>query len=510
MTFSLQLALHSRDFTTAILPGLRPVPVRLSWAAYGGPREAQINLYGDANRMIDAASWLRAPVTITDHEGIPAWWGFVNKIVIHHEGTRFTISLDELFNRVKVAYSYTSPDHQLADQNETAFADNLLSQQEYGIKEKVLFYTNIDDLFAEVARDTFLSLHAFPKSRLDTRLNTANAYVTLHCKGWFQTFGWKSYANIEGFYANYGPGPGVFPFSTTTVDRIAQSFKPLINCSAKYLYFRINKVGVPPNNPYGQIYTDSGGSPNVLLGNSTAVARGTIPTVGYPWFRFNFSTPISLSANTQYWACIRSAGSNASNYYQIRTDEVNENAAGFKSARYLDTSIPGYVNIPNVTAPGNPVSLYYRVICIEDTGTQIANIAAAGNQFFNNIWTLTTNAKTSPYTQDEDTCLSQLHKLMNLGTSNGRLILASVSPDRNLTFYEQPDPSTPTAFLSKSGHFYTAYGSRLPAWRPPVGQFAILANTPRLTMPFDKNRTPTCFIRDATYYPGKDRLLING
>jgi len=164
--------------------------------------------------------------------------------------------------------------------------------------------------------------------------------------------------------------------------------------------------------------------------------------------------------------------------------------------------------VPNISAPGRPVSLYYRVVCLQDTGTHIADVTAIGDQFFNNIWTFTTGVNACPYVQDDITCFEQLQKLMLLGTSNDRLILASVSESRDLTFYEQPG-KTPTAYLSKNGEFYTSKGTLLSGWQPPVGQFAILANTPRLIMPFDKNRTPTCFVRNAVYYPKKDQLLIN-
>ena len=89
------------------------------------------------------------------------------------------------------------------------------------------------------------------------------------------------------------------------------------------------------------------------------------------------------------------------------------------------------------------------------------------------------------------------------------MVLASVSEDLNLTFYEQPAADTPTAFLASSGQFYTDKNIKLLPWLPPVGQFAILANTPRLTMPFDQVRVPTCFIANAVYYPEKNRLLVN-
>ncbi len=498
---------QSRDFSTTLLTGLQAAPVRFSWSAFGGPRDALIHLTGDPQRLVDATGLLRSPVTIYGPDGFPAWWGFVNKVIIHLEGTRFTISLDQLFNRVKVSYSFTSPDHQLADQSETAYSESAISKSEYGTKEKVLYYTNIDDNFALAARDTFLAAHAFPKSQLDTRIKSGRLYAAVHCSGWFQTLGWKAYTNAEGFYANYGPGPGVHPFSKTSYERAAQSFKPLAAVSAKYIYLRINKVGSPTSDPYIRIYSNSGNAPNAVLATTGTVARASIPTVGYSWFCFTLATAYALSASTQYWIAVLSNTNHGSNYYQVRTDEANENAANFKKAMYYTGA--AWANIPNVSAPGNLASLYYRVVCIQDLGTHIFNIATAGDQFFNHIWSFTTGNTISPYVQEDITCLDQIKKLMHIGTSNNRLVLAKVSEDLNLTFYEQPDPDMPTAYLSNQGKFYTNKGILLAAWRPPVGQYAIFSHTSRFTLPFDKNRVPTCFVANASYYPNHQRLLIN-
>ena len=504
MNFTVDL--QSRDFSKVILTDLEAKPIRFSWSCFGGPKDALIHLHGDQKRLIETTALLRSAVKIYDTNGVAAWWGFVDKVTIHLSGTRFSVSLDDLFNRVKVSYSFTSPDHQISDSYQTVFTEDIVSKSEYGTKEKVLYYTNIDDDFALSVRDTFLNLHAFPHSQLDTRIQSNNIYVSLHCSGWFQTLGWIYYSNSEGFYANYGPGPGVLPFSETTHTIAAQSFKPGSAQSLKHVYFRLNKFGAPASDPYVVLYSNSGNAPNAVLATSATVARATIPTVGYAWFCFTFAAAYSLSG-TQYWAAVRSAAVSGTDYYQVRTDETNENAANLLKGMYFTGA--AWANIPNVSAPNRLVSLYYRVVCLSDLGSQIFNIATAANQFFNHIWTFTTGTTISPYIQDDICSLDQIQKLMNIGTSNDRLILAKVSEDRNLTFYEQPSKDTPMAYLSNSGKFYTQKGILLEAWRPPVGEYAMLANTARFALPFDKNRVPTCFVRNATYYPGRQRLLVN-
>ena len=505
MTFT--VTLQSRDFSRVILNDLEAKPIRFSWSCYGGPNDALIHLNGDLKRLIETTALLRSPIKIYGPSGVAAWWGYVDKVTIHLSGTRFSISLDDLFNRVKVSYTFSSPDHQLAAIYETAFAEDPVSKSEYGTKEKVLYYTNIDDDFALATRDTFLELHSFPHSQLDTRIQSKNIYVSLHCSGWFQTLGWKYYTNSDGFYANYGPGPGVHPYSKTSYELVAQSFRPNISVVLKHIYFRVNKVGAPGTDPSARLYSDVGNTPSAVLATTASIARASIPTLGFPWFCFTFATPYTLTAATKYWLVARSGAVNAANYYQLRTDETSENASNFKKAMYYDGA--AWANVPNVSAPGNFVNLYYRAVCVSDLGTQLNTIATAANQFFNHIWTFTTGTTISPYVQDDIRALDQIKKLMNIGTSNDHLILAKVSEDRNLTFYEQPSQDTPSAFLTNSGIFYTQQGVLLEAWRPPVGEHAILVNTSNFTMPFDKNHVPTCFVRNANYFPGRRRLLIN-
>ena len=99
---------------------------------------------------------------------------------------------------------------------------------------------------------------------------------------------------------------------------------------------------------------------------------------------------------------------------------------------------------------------------------------------------------------------------MELGTSNQRLILADVKADLVLRFYEQPDPTIPTAFLDRSGHFYTREGKPLAAHFPPVGQWAGFTGVNSFAMPFDQARAPSCFIHSARLFCSPNVLKING
>lgn len=497
----------ARDFSAPIFPGLKITPLSFSWSAFGGPDEALLRFDGRRGRLMESVGMLRCGVEICDPYGIPVWWGYIDQITVFLEGARFTVSLEDIYNRVSVTYSFISPDNKLADQLETADAQNTASQVEYGIKQVVLHEHNLDDSFAESLRDTFLDLHAWPSSLLSEKGDNSEIYAQLHCSGWFSTLNWLIYENTQGFYANYGPGAGTLNFGFATARYPAQKFTPGASVSAKYAYFRLRKNLAPTGNAFCRIYSDAAGSPNAVLATSQAVACSSLPATSYSWTRFTFTTAYSLIGATPYWiACYRGVSDAVNNLY-IKTDEDANYYQEAHFAKYWDGA--AWVTIPNMTSPGTNPDLMFRLVCISDSGSQISNMASVGNQFFDLITSLTTGVNISPYRSGQNTCLAEILKNMALGTSNQRMILAKVSSQRRLVFYEQPDP-TPTAFMDRYGHLFSQEGVPIPAYRPPVGQYVHLSGSNYLTMPFDARRVPSCFVQSAEYNCITGEVEVNG
>jgi len=118
-----------------------------------------------------------------------------------------------------------------------------------------------------------------------------------------------------------------------------------------------------------------------------------------------------------------------------------------------------------------------------------------------NIRSLVTNVKSSPYRFNGLSCLAELRDLMDLGTANQRRILADVDPGRRLRFYEQPDPSQPTVFLDQFGRYFTRTAQMIPAYRPPIGQWAMFSGSDRVVPPFETHRAPLHFVDRVEYSP---------
>jgi hypothetical protein len=497
---TLYATIYNRDFSTQ---PIRPLDLRvnkLTWSAFGGPDEAILSAGSTADRLLEYASLLRCPIMIAEDYTTPSWWGFIDRITIRFESFQYEIDLDNLYNWVKVKYSFISPDNKLSEQYETTPASNAFSYGEYGYREIVLYRKNIDDDFAINLRDTFLKTSSFPQVIFTPNAKPSKPFIQLHCSGWFSTFNWLSYTNFEGFYANHGPGPGMVASGNGTISNVAQSFYTGSDNAVKYVYFLLRKVGSPTSTIYARIYSDSGSdTPNAILATSVGFNGALLRDHSYSWVKFTFTTPFSLSAGTKYWVVFYPNTSSSSNFYQLRIDEnMNYPQYGYYGRQY---SGGAWNLITSVTNPGSKPDLYFRVVCLQDTGSQLLLISTTGNQFFSAIDSITSGINTSPYRYSGFTCFKEIIDLMHLGTVNQRLILASVSPSRRLTFYEQPDPNVPTVYLDRQGRFFTKDQKLIQPYFPPIGQFAAVSGIDRLSMPFDRHRIPTYFVDQASYTP---------
>lgn len=505
---TLRVSILNRDFTT---PPLRPVNFsvdKLTWSVFGGCDQGLISAFAPGDRLLEFTGLLRCPVVIADPHSQPVWWGYVDKITVRFDNSQFVLNLEALYNRVQVKYAFISPNNKLADLSTTAFAENALSRSTYGTREMVLHRRNIDDTFAENLRDTFLNLSAWPRSLLSPMQTGGSqaayqpAQMLIHCSGWFKTLDWLVYEDLEGFYANHGPGPGALAIGDGTTSLAAQSFFVDTSASVKYAYVMLRRVGSPSSNLTAKIYADSGGNPSTLLATSAGTSGLDLPLYHYRWCRFTFSTPCSLGASSRYWLVIDPGTASATDHYQVRIDE---NASFNQANQFGKHFTTAWHLLPSFTNPGSRPDLLFRVVCVQDTGAILQAMAAAGDQFFTHVATITSGVESAPYRANGYSCLKEILTLMKLGTSNQRLILAQVNPQRRLTFYEQPSPDIATIFMDRYGRFFSAEQKLLAPYNPPIGQYAMLAGIDRLVMPFDRLRAPMYFVDSFTYVPDQTR-----
>ena len=492
-----------RDFSQTVQNRVSFESAYLSWTAFGGPERAELTAVGQPDHLLDLVSLLRCGVTVRDRRAEPVWWGYVEEVVVELEAVEVRVTLADLANEVSVQYDYTSPDNTRGDRNLTPSAADRRSQAEFGVKTRLLHQANIDDPHALALRDTWLAQHAWPVSRLSQRQSPGPIRARLVCAGWFQTLDWQPYTELEGFYANYGPGPGAFSFGKDASARyVGQSFQPEADSALKFASFMLRNVGGATRTLTARLQADEGGHPGTVLATSTPLSPVGWPESAYAWARFTFATTCPLTAGQRYWVTLDPNGLNGGQYFMLRLDENMTFTGGV--GRYYNESAGAWGAFP----PADQPDTLFRFVCVSDTAAQCLAMAETGGQFFTRISVEPTGIETSPYRNTGQTCLAEIQKLMELGTQNQRLILATVSPNRQLRFYEQPQPSQPDLYLDRQSRFFTRQGVQLPPWRPPVGRFARFSGTNRISQPWDRQRLPVCFIAGAEYWPqtGKSRI----
>ncbi len=227
-----------------------------------------------------------------------------------------------------------------------------------------------------------------------------------------------------------------------------------------------------------------------------------LPDQSYAWAKFSFAAVYPLMGGSRYWVTLDPNSVNGSAYFMLRLDE-NMNFPDGEGRYYNQTT-----GVWSLFPPGDKPDTFFRFVCVSETSDQLLEIAAAGGQFFKRITVETTGIHISPYRIGWLNCLAEIETLMKLGTRNQRLVLAKVSPERHLRFYEQPDQDEVDIYLDRHSRFYSAEGVPIKPWFPPVGRFARLSGSNRVNLPWDKHRLPACFIAGAEYSPETGQFRI--
>lgn len=128
-----------------------------------------------------------------DNPAEPIWEGFINRMTFQSGGYKRTISLDKLFNRIKVQYANG------ATPATTTAVNDADSQALYGIKQGQfdahIQYTGTGSQVPTALRDQLIALNAWPKA--STTVTTGGgkqSLFTLECLGFYHTLSWEDWS----------------------------------------------------------------------------------------------------------------------------------------------------------------------------------------------------------------------------------------------------------------------------------------------------------------------------
>lgn len=193
MTFS---AYVMPDSTGSLLPTLDIVPEWYRESVEGGCAAAEFSVTGERNNLWLCADLIGREIRVYDERNQVTWWGMNYEVRINIEGTVFGFSLDNMANRIAVAYTEENADGS-TDRKTTAWSNNNDSIYRFGQKELLQSIGEANSEMATAAQARLLADMASPRGvvSFDGR---EGQFATLICVGWWETLRWRYFTRLEG------------------------------------------------------------------------------------------------------------------------------------------------------------------------------------------------------------------------------------------------------------------------------------------------------------------------
>ncbi len=222
-----------RDNNAVILPpGLVFTPGRISAVAQGGYDTADIQVSGPELALHVLRSWLRYRVEIWGDAGL-VWEGHVDEIMLTLQGVTVTTGVEQMYNAIKVLYSYTGDDGG-SETGETEWGTDADSINEYGRKEAI--HSSGGETTAEAAtalRDTVLA--GTKKANAPTisiEAGGEESGATLTCSGRFHQLEWRYHTDTGGYEANEQTGERTllgWTYTAATIGFVQHPYNRLVD-----------------------------------------------------------------------------------------------------------------------------------------------------------------------------------------------------------------------------------------------------------------------------------------
>lgn len=177
-------------------PLLSVAPIWYDWTDRGGPNQATLRVSGPIHALWSALGWLSYRPTIFNRSGVAVWWGTVNEVLVSNGNVQIGLSLDDMYNSVRVAYTERAADGSYKRET-TAAATDTESITRYGTKELLLTLSDVNSATAEQRRDTVLEAASKPVSTVRMEIG-APVEATLTCVGYMSMLNREYFEQTEG------------------------------------------------------------------------------------------------------------------------------------------------------------------------------------------------------------------------------------------------------------------------------------------------------------------------
>lgn len=463
--------------------------VKYSKAAIGGSKKAVINAFGSREDIWEFVEMLRCPVYIMDTQrAMDAWVGYINRVTIYDEGVSWSVSLDQMANKIAIAYSYNF------QRFTTAWASNTESQSLYGVKELLLTAREKSTSTAETLRNKELSKRKYPPvepafgKRKESRLR-----ARIDAKGWFNTLGWKYYSQDEGSETYEDFGQGQREIGEDDRPTAAQGFQlsSASGWTATSIWLRVKKVGAPADNFQVALWNDDGGGlPNAQIEACEVLAGGNI-TTSYAWYEFALDSAQALALATQYWIhASRSGGVDADNYYMIDANTGQGYANG-----NLFIKPAGAWYDKNMDA-------LFRVVGESDIADQITSIVTDSEFLEGTYFRLgESGVDSKTFRAGDQTALYEMRELLKIGRGSNFRYVAHVTSERLLEVDTEDSTGDILPWsMDKKGTIRNRYGMIIPPQNCTVARWLNMIDFIPSTTNISKLVNPSpLYVEEAEY-----------
>jgi hypothetical protein len=212
----MSLSIHLDDLT-AITQDMKVAVKTYSWNVTGGPKLANVEITG--GDVWSLLRWVGKRIEIRNSNQKKVWWGYVEEVLVNDGATSNGLSIREMYNRVRVAYTYEL--FGVETEGVTDWAVNGNSIETLGfIKEKEERQTiKATPEQAESFRDNILFKNGRPVTVSGAGSGDAKELsATLYCAGDIFSFQWKLYDQPQGLESNEATGGGEQIFGMELTD----------------------------------------------------------------------------------------------------------------------------------------------------------------------------------------------------------------------------------------------------------------------------------------------------
>ncbi len=439
------------------------IPISLEWNDRLGADQALIRC---ENSGLNLRYWeylLGQDVRVYDPAGRLAWWGFLDKVEQHQAGCIKSLDLGSVFNKVAVLYQNSALFPQGPPQR-SAWKDDLISQDGYGIRQKLLRRAFLHEQVADQMAEKYLEEHACLATRLESFTKEDGDHFILRCKGWMHSLAWRIWEGWNGVVEHRPAQSGVQSLGMEAgSQRIGQSFTVPESVDSFSFAIRVRRQGLPSDRLVIALQADANGKPSGSDLISKDIQGADLNDQSYQWLDLVPQASVRLLAGNKYWLVLkRSAGIDAQNGYWIGLDE-NLGFGNGSMLLYNGSSWPG-------RSP--EADLLFRIVGRKTLAQQITDLVDFAGQFLNGVDTSQIEGLALPlFLRENQDCLRCFFDLLEQGNAGLRPLRAAVSPTRRIQIWRQPSQSEAIYYLERNGNLSNRFGQPLSAPWQAVGQW---------------------------------------